>query len=323
MFTVLIMAGLLSNNPDHRTRRREMQLKRRRRQRLVFIGVVVILILVMVTVVVSRAISSEQTDSGSGMGEALDAEASTVLGPPPAEVAGPVEGPRTTARTTSIEAPATAGNSLAGKVIVIDPGHASNTDMGMEPTGPGSSSTKVKDPGGTSGVATGVREPVVTLAISRNLKSILEAKGARVIMTRESDVFNGGNRERAQIANQAGTQLFIRIHCDGSTNNSTSGASTLYPALIPGWTDDIYDSSYKAATTVQSALVNDLGIPDHGTVERSDITGFNWADVPAILPEVGFMSNPDEDVRLNSADYQLKVAQALARGIEVYFAGVN
>lgn len=119
------------------------------------------------------------------------------------------------------------------------------------------------------------------------------------------------------------SQLFIRIHCDGSTNNSTSGASTLYPALIPGWTDDIYDSSYKAATAVQSALVNDLGIPDHGTVERSDMTGFNWADVPAILPEVGFMSNPDEDVRLNSADYQLKVAQALARGIEVYFAAAN
>ena len=323
MFIVFTMADLSSNNPDHRSRRREMQLKRRRRQRLAFIGAAVILMLVLVAVVVSRASSSEQLDSGSGMGEPLDAEASTVLGPPSAEASSPVAGPSTTARTTSIAVPAAAGNSLAGKVIVIDPGHASNTDMGMEPSGPGSSTTKVKDPGGTSGVATGVREPVVTLAISLNLKSILEAKGARVVMTRESDIFNGGNRERAQIANKAGAQLFIRIHCDGSTNNSTSGASTLHPSLIHGWTDDIYDPSYRAATAVQSALVTDLGIPDHGTVERSDMTGFNWADVPAILPEVGFMSNPGEDLRLNSADYQLKVAQALARGIEVYFAGVN
>lgn len=313
------MADLSTNNPDNRTQRREMQLKRRRRQRLVFIGAAVSIILVIVAVVAARAISSGQTDSDSGMSEALDADASTVLGPSRAETTPAVAAPRSTATTTSA-APAAAG-SLAGKTIVIDPGHASNTDSGMEPAGPGSSETKVKDPGGTSGVATGVREPVVTLAISRNLKTLLEAKGARVIMTRESDVFNGGNRERAQIANQAGAQLFIRIHCDGSTNSSTSGASTLYPALIPGWTDDIYNPSYRAAAAVQSALVNDLGIPDHGTVERSDMTGFNWADVPAILPEVGFMSNPDEDVRLNSADYQLKVAQALARGIEVYFAG--
>ncbi|MFA5801571.1 MAG: N-acetylmuramoyl-L-alanine amidase [Thermoleophilia bacterium] len=321
MFIVLIMADLTTNNPDKRTQRREMQLKRRCRQRLVFIAAAVSIILVIAAVVAARAISSGQVESGSGMSEALDADASTVLGPSRAETTGTVEAPRTTAATASGAAPVAAGSSLAGKVIVIDPGHASNTDSGMEPAGPGSSETKVKDPGGTSGAATGVREPVVTLAISRNLKTLLEAKGARVIMTRESDVFNGGNRERAQIANQAGAQLFIRIHCDGSTNSSTSGASTLYPALIPGWTDDIYNPSYRAAAAVQSALVNDLGIPDHGIVERSDMTGFNWADVPAILPEVGFMSNPDEDVRLNSADYQLKVAQALARGIEVYFAG--
>ncbi|MFA6001678.1 MAG: N-acetylmuramoyl-L-alanine amidase [Thermoleophilia bacterium] len=323
MFIVLIMDDLSTNNPDNRTRRRKLQLARRRRQRLVFLGAVVVLLLVLVAVVVSRALSSEQLKSSSGMSEPLDAQASTVLGPPPVEASRPVEGPATNARTASVAAPAAAGSSLAGKVIVIDPGHAANTDMGMEPAGPGSSIEKVKDPGGTSGVATGVREPVVTLAISLDLKTILEAKGARVVMTRESDVFNGGNRERAQIANQAGGQLFIRIHCDGSTDNSTSGASTLHPALIPGWTDDIYSPSYKAATAVQSALVTDLGIPDHGTVERSDMTGFNWADVPAILPEVGFMSNPGEDVRLNSADYQLKVAQALARGIEVYFAAAS
>lgn len=216
--------------------------------------------------------------------------------------------------------PQPAAGSLAGKIIAIDPGHAANADSGFEPIGPGSSETKVKDPGGTSGAATGVREPVVTLAISRYLKQMLEAEGARVVMTRESDTFYGGNRERAQVANQAQANLFIRIHCDGSGNPATSGVSTLYPALIPGWTDDIYAASLKAAQTVQPAMVRNLGATDRGVVERSNMTGFNWADVPAILVEAGFMSNADEDVRLNSPQYQQAVAGALLTGIKDYFS---
>lgn len=62
-----------------------------------------------------------------------------------------------------------------------------------------------------------------------------------------------------------------------------------------------------------------LGVPDLGTVERSDMLGFNWSDVPAFLAEVGFLTNPDEDRRLTSPDYQSQVARALAAGVSDYF----
>lgn len=209
---------------------------------------------------------------------------------------------------------------LAGRVICIDAGHASNTNSGTEPIGPGSTETKTTEPGGTSGVASGVPEHVVTLAIARQLKQQLEAEGARVVMVREGETFDGLARDRPLIANQSGAQLFVRIHCDGSTNQEANGASTIYPASIPGWTDDIAEESSRAARSIQAALAAGLGVPDLGTVERSDMLGFNWSDVPAVLAEVGFMTNAAEDLRLVSPDYQRQVAEALAAGIREYFS---
>lgn len=233
----------------------------------------------------------------------------------------PVSGPRSVLLPPAPQAqaaPATAGG-LAGRIVCIDPGHAATTDPGTEPIGPGAAEMKVKDPGGTSGVVTGVREPVVTLAIAAQLRQLLEAEGATVVMTREGPDFTGGNRERAQVANNSGADLFIRIHADGSSDPSRSGVSTLYPATIPGWTDDIHDASRAAADALQSAMVAGLGAPDLGTTARSDISGFNWADVPAILVEVGFMSNPREDRLLNDPAYQQQIAASLLAGIRAYF----
>ncbi|MHB9111954.1 MAG: N-acetylmuramoyl-L-alanine amidase family protein [Thermoleophilia bacterium] len=217
-------------------------------------------------------------------------------------------------------ATAAATGRLAGRVICIDPGHASNTNPGTEPIGPGATETKATEPGGTSGVATGIPEHVVTLAIAQQLKQRLEAEGARVVMVREGDTFDGLARDRPLIANQSGAGLFVRIHCDGSTDPAASGASTLYPASIPGWTDDIAVESNRAAESIQAALAAGLGVPDLGTVERSDMLGFNWSDVPAVLAEVGFMTNAAEDQRLVSPEYQRQIAEALAVGIVDYFA---
>jgi N-acetylmuramoyl-L-alanine amidase len=235
------------------------------------------------------------------------------------EVNGVNETPELRAAQPEPESPP-AGSSLAGMVICIDPGHASNPDPGVEANGPGSTEMKVKDPGGTGGVSSGTPEYVIAMDISLNLQHALEAAGATVVMTRTSDTYYGGNIERAEAANAAGADLFIRIHCDGSTDSSKNGVSTLYPALIPGWTDDIYESSYEAAVAVQSAMVNGLGAADNGTVARSDITGFNWADVPAILVETGFLTNPQEDSLLNSSAYQAKVADSLVQGITEFLS---
>jgi N-acetylmuramoyl-L-alanine amidase len=66
---------------------------------------------------------------------------------------------------------------------------------------------------------------------------------------------------------------------------------------------------------VKRELLAALGFPDRGLQERSDMTGFNWADVPAILVEVGFMTNPTEDRALGTAAYRERAARGLCLGV--------
>ena len=82
----------------------------------------------------------------------------------------------------------------------------------------------------------------------------------------------------------------------------------------PGWTDDVYRSSRRAASLVLAELVRALGFPDRGITERGDFTGFNWADVPVILVELGFMTNPGEDRALAKAPVRQRAALGLCRG---------
>ncbi len=123
-----------------------------------------------------------------------------------------------------------------------------------------------------------------------------------------------GNVARARIANRAGARLFLRIHADGLDDTSVRGTHTLHPALRRGWTDDVYASSKRAARVVQTELVRALGFPDRGLNERADFTGFNWSNVPVILVEMGFMTNPTDDRLLATAAYQRRAALGLCRG---------
>jgi N-acetylmuramoyl-L-alanine amidase len=204
----------------------------------------------------------------------------------------------------------------AAALICLDPGHGTVPGIGrqLEPIGPDSRQLKVKDPGGAAG------EAPVALAIARRTRSLLLARGYRVAMTRDGVGYRGGNRERARYCNERQAALMIRIHADGSTDSSVRGISTLVPALRPGWTDDIYGPSRRAGQLLQRALVASTEAPDLGVVERSDLTGFNWADVPAVLVETGFMSNRSESVLLRSAAYQEKVASALVRATQRFLS---
>jgi N-acetylmuramoyl-L-alanine amidase len=201
--------------------------------------------------------------------------------------------------------------------IVIDPGHDSLANSDTEPIEPGSRKRKIKDGGGTRGVATGTPEHVVTLQISKRLRTALVARGYCVTMTRDRATGRSmGNVARARIANREQAALFVRIHADGSTNRSQHGSSMLYPAMRRGWTDDVLPESKTAARLLQRELVARIRSRDNGIVERSDLTGFNWADVPVVLAEIGFLTNPAEDHRLNDATHQKRAALGLARGIE-------
>jgi N-acetylmuramoyl-L-alanine amidase len=198
--------------------------------------------------------------------------------------------------------------TVAAALICLDPGHGTAPAVGrqLEPVGPGSRELKIKDGGGTPG------EAPVALAIARRTRALLLARGYRVAMTREGDGYRGGNRERARFCKARGAGLMLRIHADGSSDPAASGTSTLVPALRRGWTDDVYAPSRRAGRLFQRHLVAATGARDLGVVERRDLTGFNWADVPVVLVETGFMTNPHEGGLLRTARYQQRVAAALA-----------
>jgi N-acetylmuramoyl-L-alanine amidase len=207
--------------------------------------------------------------------------------------------------------------ALTAALICIDPGHGTPAAVGRqrEPIGPGSSALKVKDGGGAFGEAS------VVLAIARQTRQLLLERGYRVAMTRSGPTFrygNGGNVARAQFCNRRGAALMLRIHADGSTDPSRRGVSTLFPTLRIGWTDDVFAASRRAARLVQSELVRATGARDLGLVPRSDLTGFNWSNVPVILVETGFLSNPAERRLLNSSPYQRRVARGLVSGVAAF-----
>ena len=202
-------------------------------------------------------------------------------------------------------------------LVCIDPGHDATPDLSTERIGPGSDVYKIKDGGGAPG------EAKVVLQIGFKVRTLLRERGYRVAMTRTDDEFTYGNRgniARAKFCNERDASLMLRIHADGSTDPSRHGAATLYPAWHRGWTNDILPESRRAATLVQRKLVAATGAADLGLVRRADLTGFNWADVPAILVETGFMSNPTEAARLRDPDYQRRVARGLVRGTATFVA---
>jgi len=203
----------------------------------------------------------------------------------------------------------------AGPTVVIDPGHDARANLQTEPIGPGSPRRKIKDGGGTHGVVTGIREADLVLDVSLRLRTLLRRAGVTVVMTRTRTAGRSmGNIARAGIANRAGAALFLRVHADGHPNGSVRGTHVLVPAFRRGWTDDVYDASRRAASLVLPELVRSLGFPDRGITERSDFTGFNWVDVPVILVELGFMTNPGEDRALARSAIRDSAALGLCRG---------
>ena len=210
----------------------------------------------------------------------------------------------------ALTSPSPTSVASVAPLICVDPGHDATPDLSLERIGPGSSTYKIKDGGGARGEAT------VVLQIGFKLRTLLRERGYRVAMTRRTMEFTYGNRgniARAKFCNERDADLMVRIHADGSTDPSRHGVSTLYPAWHKGWTGDILPESREAAAIVQRKVLATTGATDLGLVKRADLTGFNWANVPVILIESGFMTNPTEGRRLRKDRYQWKVARGLAR----------
>ena len=206
--------------------------------------------------------------------------------------------------------------TVAAVLICLDPGHGTARDVAArtEPIGPRARARKVVDGGGAPG------EADVVLAISLRVRDLLRVAGYRVAMTRTRDGYRGTNADRARFCNRRGAALMVRVHADGSMDRRASGVSTLYPAPRTGWTDDVARASRRAARLVQRAVVASTGARDLGIRQRADLVGFNFADVPVVLVEAGFMTNAQEGTRLRTGAYQQRMARGIASGVRAFVA---
>ena len=205
-------------------------------------------------------------------------------------------------------------------LICIDPGHQGKGDLSTEAVGPGSSQRKAKVTSGATGASSGQRESELNLQVALKLRRELEQRGYEVRLTRTSEGVNVSNKQRAEAANAAGADAFIRIHADSSSSSGVHGISVLCPsASNPYLSGEVKKASRTLSREILSSLVSATGATNRGIQYRDDLTGFNWCRVPMTLVEMGFLSNPAEDRRLASECYQTKLVNAIADGIDRYF----
>lgn len=203
-----------------------------------------------------------------------------------------------------IQAYVTAQKPLDGMRIVIDPGHGGQIKW-----------KGIKYTGGTEGVVTGQTESDVNLRVSLLLRQYLQAAGAEVIMTRVSDdrITDGGKEEeldaRANIANARNADLFISVHHNEAPRPDTNYTVVFYPAGMP--------KAIGLAENIASAVGYHLRTNNLGGKPGS-YRVLRGIKMPGVIVEASFMSNPAEDLRLQSLAYNKLEAKAIATGILNY-----
>ncbi len=232
------------------------------------------------------------------------------------------------ARPTPTPAPARAPvvTRRGPRPVVIDPGHGGDDVGAQSPTG--------------------VMEKEVTLAVARRLARILESRGRAVRLTRDGDQ-GRALTDRTALANRLDATVFISLHANASTVASVAGAETYYMSL-DGASDEaaaataalenragssangrspldlilwdlaqaeVLNESSRLALAVQGRLNARLGLRDRG-VKQAPFVVLTGATMPAILVEVGFLSNPSEAERLTQPESQQQLAEAVAAGVE-------
>ena len=187
---------------------------------------------------------------------------------------------------------------LRGKLIVLDPGHGAS------------------DPGAIG--PRGSYEKTLNLNLGLKVKTILEQAGARVVMTRQTDVDlstpdmsdRDELRARTMVANNRKADLFISIHHNSSANSDLTGTTTYY------YRKSAYD--VLLAQCLQSAMARGGGLDNIGIRTANFFVVKNtW--MPAALLEIGFISNPQEEQILGSPAFQQKMALAIVAGIDQFF----
>ncbi|WP_146515645.1 N-acetylmuramoyl-L-alanine amidase family protein [Rubripirellula amarantea] len=184
--------------------------------------------------------------------------------------------------------------------VVVDPGHGGTERVG------GSS------PNNAVGLE-GTRECDLTLSVGLMVSGLLANLGHDVRLTRSTDV-NLGLKERADVAKRWGAEVFVSIHFNGFHDRSVQGSETLHAP-------DASEASRKLAQNIQAAIVSALGHRDRGV--KPQTLGVlrpenHHSQTAACLVEPSFLTNADEEKRLQDERYQVKIASAVVDGITRY-----
>ena len=219
--------------------------------------------------------------------------------------------------------------ALSGRTIVIDPGHQLGNHNFPRQINRKVPAGGFKKPCNTTGTATRAGHPEATFVwrVARLLQKRLENRGARVILTRHSnrqDRWGPCVDERGRRGNNAGADLKLSIHADGSYTRGARGFHVIAPTDRKRWTHDIYKPSRRLARETKAAL-RQVGVPvanytagGDGIDLRSDLGTLNLADIPSVMVELGNMRNRRDARRMTTLKGRTTYARALDRAIRHY-----
>lgn len=204
---------------------------------------------------------------------------------------------------------------LSGVTVCIDPGHQRLTEVETVPLGPNFSKKSTTTVGMAKGYVTQRRESIVVLEIAFKLRDALLREGAEVIMTRESQDVFVGMLERADIPNNAGADMVLRLHCNSRNDINVKGIQVYCPFKSSYAMEVASEDDYrKMGFALLDAMKEATGTKRGDCKLNNNYVGNNWSKMPSFLVEMGYLSNREEDMKMATEAYQDLLVAGMVEG---------